>query len=222
MLSKVLYDGFTPDLLPLIPPTAARVIEVGCSTGALAREYRKRNPECEYVGIELNPESAAMARDRCNRVLTTGIEDLDDQEFQGLLPADCWIFGDVLEHLVDPWSVLKRVREAMGPESCLIACIPNAQHWSVQARLVTGAFRYEDTGLLDRTHLRWFTRTTIIEMFDSLRLRIVDARPRIFEEPMRDRALAGIRAFAHALGANPEGAARDALPFQWLLRAVPA
>lgn len=222
MQSTVLYDGFNPDLLPLIPLSAKRVVEVGCSTGALAREYRKLNPACEYLGIELNPESAVVAKQHCHRVLTLAIEDLDDSAFAALCPADCWIFGDVIEHLVDPWGVLQRVRGGMSPESCLITCIPNAQHWSVQARLVTGAFRYEEAGLMDRTHLRWFTRTTIIEMFDQLGLRIVNARPRIFEEPMRERALSGIRAFAQSVGANPEAAARDATPFQWLLRAVPA
>jgi len=221
MLSKQLYDGFNPDLLPLIPREAKRVIEIGCSTGALAREYRKLNPGCEYVGIEPNPESAAIAEDRCSRVLASAIEDLAPAEFQALLPADCWILADVLEHLPDPWGLLARIREGMTPDSCLIACIPNAQHWSVQARLVTGAFRYEEMGLLDRTHLRWFTRATIIEMFDQARFRIVNARPKIFEEPMAAQALAGIRAFAQAIGANPDGAVRDATPFQWIVRVVP-
>lgn len=217
----VANDGFNQDLLSLIPLDARRVVEVGCSTGALAGMYLGMNPSCDYVGIELNPQSAARARERCRRVLNCAVEDLPDEDFQALLPADCWVFGDVLEHLTDPWSVLKRIREAMDPDACVIACIPNAQHWSVQARLVTGAFRYEDAGLMDRTHLRWFTRTTIAEMFDQVGLRIVGARARIFDEPQRERVLAGIRAFAQALGVNPEGAARDATPMQWVVRAVP-
>lgn len=222
MQSKVLYDGFNPDLLPLIPVAAKRVVEVGCSTGALGREYRKLYPGCDYIGIELNPESAALAKERCSRVICSAIEDLGEEDFQALFPADCWIFGDVLEHLVDPWATLKRVRALMAPESFLVACIPNAQHWSVQVRLVSGGFRYEDAGLLDRTHLRWFTRTTIIELFDSTGFRIVNARPKIFDEPMAERALQGIRAFAQALGTDPDSAARDALPYQWLIRVVPA
>lgn len=221
MQRMVSNDGFNQDLLSLIPLDARRVIEVGCSTGALAGRYLDLNPSCDYVGIEPNPQSAARASERCSRVLNCAVEDLQDEDFQALLPADCWVFGDVLEHLTDPWSVLQRIRAAMAPEACLVACIPNAQHWSVQARLVTGAFRYEDAGLMDRTHLRWFTRTTIAEMFDHLGFRIVGARARIFDEPKRDRVLAGIRAFAQALGVDPEVAARDATPMQWVVHAVP-
>src|SRR6266498_2603410 len=109
----------------------------------------------------------------------------------------------------------------MGTSGQVLACIPNAQHWSVQARLASGIFRYEDQGLLDRTHLRWFTRITIIELFQSAGFRILEMFPRIFDEPMKDRFLPGIISLATAAGGDREVALRDSLPLPYVLRAVP-
>jgi hypothetical protein len=103
-----------------------------------------------------------------------------------------------------------------------VACIPNAQHWSVQARLNCGMFKYEDSGLLDRTHLRWFTRLTIIELFKTSGFEIVEGMSRVFNEPGRDKVLAAIRTMAEATGADPKLAVDDAIPLQWVVRARPA
>jgi len=157
-----------------IPANLKRVIEVGCSRGALARAYREANTACEYVGIEIDRESADHARAFCSSVICEDIEQIDEAVFASLFPSDCWIFADSLEHLRDPWAVLTRIRGHIHPDARVIACIPNAQHWSVQARLNRGEFRYEDRGLLDRTHLRWFTRTTIAELFQSAGYRMID------------------------------------------------
>jgi len=209
------------DVLLLMPKDARRIIEVGCSGGGLAREYRPTNPGCEYIGIEINDTYAKVAREHCTRVLVDDIEHMSDQVFASLAGSACWIFGDVLEHLYDPWAVLRRIRASLSPESSVIACIPNAQHWSLQARLNCGRFRYEEKGLMDRTHIRWFTRATIDEMFDSCGYTIVDGRCRILDEPHREVALAGIRAFAEIIGADVEKASTDAMPLQYVVRAMP-
>ncbi len=221
MKSTPIHDNYNPDLLAIIPTDATRVVEVGCSSGALARAYLPANPRCEYIGIEGVPEYAEAAARHCTRVVSADIEKIDDTGFAALFPSECWIFGDVLEHLYDPWALLRRMRPMFRPTDCIIACIPNAQHWSVQARLNLGLFRYEDAGLLDRTHIRWFTRTTIIELFESTGFVITAGGPRIFPEPQRDAALTGIRAMAEALGADPDMAASDAMALQWVVRAVP-
>jgi hypothetical protein len=145
---------------------------------------------------------------------------MNDELFSSLFPSDCWIFGDVLEHLYDPWALLKRLRNRLAPDASIVACIPNAQHWSVQHRLNTGDFRYEDAGLLDRTHIRWFTKTTISEMFRSSGFRIVEGGGRVLDEPNRAIGLKGVRALAEAIGTDVEVAIANATPFQWLVRAV--
>lgn len=217
-----IHDDYNPDLLDFLPPGMKRVVEVGSSSGALARAYREANPGCEYIGIEIDPGYAAASERHCSRVIRGNIEQLDEQTFSELFPADCWIFGDSLEHLYDPWALLARIRSHIGPEGRIAACVPNAQHWSLQASLNCGQFRYQDSGLLDRTHIRWFTRTTLIELFTGAGFRIMAGRPRIFDEPQREQVLPAIRALAQAIGANPQQAADDAMPMQWLVMAVPA
>lgn len=214
------HQNHNPDLLKLIPANAKRIVEVGCSSGALAREYRKLNPDVHYTGIEIEPAYAEMARAHCDRVLDLDIEAASPELLAEELSADCWIFGDVLEHLRDPWQLLQKIRGAIAQGGCVVACIPNAQHWSVQARLNTGAFRYEDAGLLDRTHIRWFTLTTMIEMFDQAGYAIETGAPRVFPDPACEKFLPGIRMMAAAAGVDPEGAVQDALPLQYVFKAV--
>ena len=224
MKQTPLHYNANADLLALVPRDARRIIEVGCSSGSLAREYKKLNPQCEYVGIEIVPEFAGVARAWCDHVVLGNIEHLEDEVFASLFPSDCWIFADVLEHLYDPWSVLRRIRGFLLPNASVLACIPNAQYWSLQLRLNNGEFRYEDEGLLDRTHIRWFTKTTIIELFQAAGFGIVEggARVTIADEPKREQALMGIRALAEAVGHDAQAAVENAMAFQWIVRATPA
>jgi Methyltransferase domain len=216
------HDFHNPDLLALIPKQSMRVVEVGSSSGALARAFKAVNPGCHYTGVEIDPEYGRRSERYCDVVLNANIENVDEASFNALFPSDCWVFGDSLEHLKDPWLLLRRVRAQISSGGSVVACIPNAQHWSVQARLNCGMLKYEESGLLDRTHLRWFTRITIIELFQSSGFRIVEGGPRVLEEPDRDKFLGAIRTMAQTTGADPELAVRDAIPFQWVVRATPA
>jgi Methyltransferase domain len=215
------HEAHNPDLLSLLPEDAKRLIEVGCSSGALAREYKRINSGCVYSGVEIDADYAKLAERHCDIVINQDIETADESFFQSRSAEDCWIFGDTLEHLKDPWLILSRIRNVMPADGCIVACIPNAQHWSIQAQLSCGDFRYQDSGLLDRTHLRWFTRKTIIEMFASAGFKIANGIPRIFLEPSRDKMLDAIKALAALAGGDPEMAVTDAIPLQYVVKAVP-
>ena len=91
----------------------------------------------------------------------------------------------------------------------------------MQAKLSIGEFRYQDSGLLDRTHLRWFTRKTMIELFQQTGFSLREGRPRIFNEPNHEKIMPYIQSMAQALGANAEEAVRDAMALQYVVRAVP-
>jgi trans-aconitate methyltransferase len=222
MQNTPMHDNVNHDLLGLVPEGVERVVEVGCSSGAMGAAFLSGHPDCEYIGIEVVPEYAERARERCSEVVIANIEQMEDRAFEILFPTDCWIFGDVLEHLYDPWKTLKRLRASLSEDGCVVACIPNAQHWTVQGKLNIGEFRYEDAGLFDRTHIRWFTRKTIIDLFASSGYEIEEMGGRVFDEgPSRGVVMTALRALAQTLGENPDVAEQDAMPLQYLVRARP-
>jgi len=204
----------------MMPSHAKRIVEVGCSSGSLAREYKKSNPDAHYTGIEVEPLYAETARAHCDRVLDLDVENVDADYLARELAADCWVFGDVLEHLRDPWQLLNNIYQSLPSGGSVVACIPNAQHWSVQARLSVGDFRYQDSGLFDRTHIRWFTRVTMLEMFQNAGFIVEAGVSRVFDEPQREAFLPIIGAMAAAAGGDAESAVQDAIPFQYVFRAV--
>ncbi len=213
--------AYNPDLLALMPP-GHRVIEVGCSTGALAHAYQALHGDTDYWGIEFDPKAAEMARRHCKQVMALDVEAMSDKELAELGSRTCWVFGDVLEHLRDPWRLLARIRKVLPPGGCIVVSVPNAQHWQLQAKLAIGDFRYTDAGVMDRTHLRWFTRITLLEMFAQAGFRMEAGTPRIFDEPEREKVLPVIRAMAEAAGRSPELAVQDALALQYVVRFVAA
>lgn len=216
------HQFHNPDLIPYMPIAAQKLVEVGCSTGALARAYLAINPHCHYVGLDIDPDYVTEAAKYCAQSLAADVETMDDALFAEIFAADCVVFGDTLEHLRDPWAVLKKIRPLLRENGRIVACIPNAQHWSVQLRLACGLFRYEDSGLLDRTHLRWFSRITALEMFSACGFRVVDGKARVFPEADREKFLPIIESFARAAGFDPQQAATDSLPLQYVFAATPA
>lgn len=217
------YDIINEDLLALVPTGVRRVVDVGCMLGSLARAVRRRAPSAEVIGIDIDPDYAAAAAQHCTRAFACDIESISPELWTSLFPSDCWIFGDCLEHLRDPWRLLREIRASIDPDGCLLVCLPNAQHWSVQWRLASGQFRYEDSGLMDRTHIRWFTRTTLIEMLTGAGWRIEQGMSRnLPSAAAQDAILDALRVLARAGGFDAEEAVRDATPFQYVFKCRPA
>ncbi len=216
-----IHDKHNPDLLKIIPQSAKNIIEVGCSSGALAREFKKISPSSNWFGVELNPEYAAMAQRFCDGTQVADIEECGPEFFHAHNHRDCWVFGDTLEHMKDPWSVLANIRKVIPENGSIAACIPNAQHWSIILRLTTGNFKYEPSGLLDKTHLRWFTRKTMINLFQSQGFKIVAGMPRIFEDATQNKFIPLLAELAKLTGANDKQTAKDLLPLQYVIRAIP-
>jgi 2-polyprenyl-3-methyl-5-hydroxy-6-metoxy-1,4-benzoquinol methylase len=221
MKQTPINNVYNADVLNLMRPDYRRVIEIGSSSGALAKAYRAINPLARYTGVEIDPDYAEASTQHCTDVLVGNIEKFPPETLAGLADGDCWIFADVLEHLYDPWKMLKNIRTGARGNVEVIACIPNAQNWALQACMNGGNFMYQDSGLLDRTHIRWFTRITIINLFETAGFRIDAMTARQAQAPSPE-VRAAVRSMAQAAGNNPDLAEQDCLAFQYVLRAVAA
>lgn len=158
------YENERPEVAALVPPDARFVVDVGCGAGGLGRGLKARRPGVEVRGIEAVASQAENAR----RVLDDACHGTAEAPLPDHWPRpDCVIFADVLEHLVDPWQVLRAYHAILRPGGTCVASIPNVAHRSVLKGLLRHRWDYEPYGILDRTHLRFFTRETAIEMFEG-------------------------------------------------------
>jgi 2-polyprenyl-3-methyl-5-hydroxy-6-metoxy-1,4-benzoquinol methylase len=166
------------EIAPLLPAHGdLRVLEVGCGDGSTLA-WLKRDGHCAYgVGIELHTPAAALARSHCDRVIVGDAEWLLDQAFE-CGPFDLVLCLDVLEHMVDPWQFLRRLGKALQPGAQVIASVPNVRHYKVSLPLLfNGRFEYETQGVLDQTHLRFFTRHSASRLLSKAPYRLTALRP---------------------------------------------
>lgn len=152
------YFEFTrPEIRQLLPEGAHRVLDVGCGAGALGAALKAERPGLEVLGLEGFPEAAERARERLDGVFCLDLDALDALP-EELGTFDAIIFGDVLEHLRDPARLLRTLRDALTEDGVIICSIPNVKHWTVvMPLLVHDRWEYQDAGLLDRTHVHFFT-----------------------------------------------------------------
>ncbi len=156
------YDGFNERLFAAVPPRARRILEVGCARGRLGQELKRQDPSRYVAGVERDPDAGKVAKERLDEVFLLDVQaDIPPIEAGSL---DCILFGDVLEHLLNPEDVLHRYRDLLAPDGIVLSSIPNVQHFSVIRNLLRGDFMYQPAGLLDSTHLRFFTHMSIAKL----------------------------------------------------------
>ncbi len=170
------YRAPRQEMLPYIPASARRILEIGCGEGGFSAELKRSRAaqgiEMEVMGVELMADRAAIAATRLDRVFAANIErdklDLQTQSY------DCIVCNDVLEHLVSPWDTLRSLATFLKPGGHIVASIPNVRFWGVVKGLVfDGDWRYEGEGVLDATHLRFFTRRSIRRLFEELGFSVI-------------------------------------------------
>jgi len=157
------YQNPRPEMLRFVPQGVKSILDVGCGEGFFGASLKQQGVR-EVWGIEATPKVAENARTRLDRVLVGRVEDhlptIPEKYF------DCVIFNDVLEHLVDPWTVLSSAQRILAADGIVIASIPNIRHFPTLKDLIVGKeWRYQQWGVLDRTHLRFFTENSIRRLF---------------------------------------------------------
>jgi 2-polyprenyl-3-methyl-5-hydroxy-6-metoxy-1,4-benzoquinol methylase len=155
------------EMLKYVPEASRTVLDVGCGEGLFGNTLKQMSAGREVWGIEINPVAAAEAGHKIDKVLvgdvTAVLSGLPEGHF------DCVVFNDILEHLVDPESVLRNITRYLSDDGLVVCSIPNVRYFPVLFRLILRKeWRYVDNGVLDRTHLRFFTVKSIREMFEAL------------------------------------------------------
>lgn len=162
-------DHVVAPLFQLIDGVPAQVLELGCAGGAFGAELKARFPGASVTGIDAGRAAAEKAKTRLDRVVHARLEDVSfaDQGFRHG-EFDTVIAADILEHLVNPWDVLVRLKPFLAPRAQIVASIPNVRNLSVVSPLLlNGRFDYDERGLLDITHLRFFTLHGIKRLFEE-------------------------------------------------------
>jgi 2-polyprenyl-3-methyl-5-hydroxy-6-metoxy-1,4-benzoquinol methylase len=165
-------DNERPEVAPFVPSDLRSVLEVGCGQGGFGRTLRRTlGPEARLVAVEAVDSQAAIARG-------AGVfDDVVSGYFPDALAGsaerfDAVCFLDVLEHVFDPWQMLEDTHERLNPGGVVVAAIPSIQYAPVLRSLLRGRWDYTDWGTLDRTHVRFFTRDTMVEMFEGAGYRV--------------------------------------------------
>ena len=170
------FAGARADFVARLPrDTSARVLEIGCGSGATGALALQAGRAGTYVGVEVVDGVANEARRHLTEVVTGDIE--------RLTPAwqpcsfDALILSEVLEHLVEPWNVLRKLHAFVRPGAVVLASSPNVCHWRVIRELLAGRFRLADQGVFDRTHMRWFTPESYAAMFEQAGYQVLSVAP---------------------------------------------
>jgi SAM-dependent methyltransferase len=160
------FQGVRRDFIELLKtrPVGA-VLELGCGYGETGAAALAEGVAGEWHGVEVSTRAAEAARRNITAVLEGDVERLEfpwpDCHFEGVL------MSEVLEHLVNPWEVVRRVARHLKPGAVVVASSPNVSHWKFVRQLIADRWDLTDVGPMDRTHLRWFTRDSYRRMFED-------------------------------------------------------
>ncbi|MEI6140240.1 MAG: class I SAM-dependent methyltransferase [Mariniphaga sp.] len=159
------YSQTRPEVAAFVPIITKSIIDIGCSDGDFL-QFVKKQTGAETWGIESVPEIAEEARNKIDHILIGKIEELISSLPDGYF--DCISFNDVLEHLIEPTEVLKMMRHKLSENGVVIASIPNVRYFfNLRDLLIYRDWHYIGNGILDSTHLRFFTRKSMKRMFED-------------------------------------------------------
>mgnify|MGYP001942644396 CR=1 FL=1 len=165
------YQHVREEMLAFLPTTSKKILDVGCAQGAFGLAMKTKN-NAEVWGIELTPAAAEKAKEVLDKVFIGPCEQFLDE-----LPDnyfDTVYFNDVLEHMQDPYKVLEIIKTKLSDSGVVISSIPNIRYYEVfEEMYFKENFEYKEEGVLDKTHLRFFTKKSIRKMYEDLGFKII-------------------------------------------------
>jgi 2-polyprenyl-3-methyl-5-hydroxy-6-metoxy-1,4-benzoquinol methylase len=174
------YESGREDLLLHVPGKACRILDIGCARG-LFGELLKKRQRCVVTGIDTDHEMIDIAKGRLDKVICGDIGTIIEEG--SLTMYDCIVCGDLIEHLNNPWKVVKELRGHLKKGGVFIASTPNIMNWSILSDLLRGRWDYVPFSILSGTHIRFFTRDTLTELFGGAGYRIKEVLLQGFEVP---------------------------------------
>jgi len=161
------HDNARVEIAGFIQDNPGLILDVGCGGGATGRIIKQKFPGARVIGIESNPRAAERAREFLDDVICEPIDTAPVLHRLNGTRADLVLLLDVLEHLYDPWRSLLRIREWLAPGTRVLASVPNVRNLVTLDSLAAGRWEYEPNGVLDITHLRFFTKASLRELFET-------------------------------------------------------
>ncbi|MCE5340394.1 MAG: class I SAM-dependent methyltransferase [Planctomycetaceae bacterium] len=165
------YSNIREDMLKYIPQDVKKTLEIGCGCGGFSALVKRRYG-AESWGIEIEEKAAKEAAKKLDKVINSDVSEslrsVPDNYF------DCIILFDIVEHLVDPYSMLDALKVKLSKTGVIVTSIPNVRYWSnFKEFVLKGNWDYKDQGIMDKTHLRFFTRKSNIKMFKNLNFQVL-------------------------------------------------
>jgi 2-polyprenyl-3-methyl-5-hydroxy-6-metoxy-1,4-benzoquinol methylase len=155
------------EVMSFLAEAPGTVLDIGCGGGATGKAIKEKFPGTRVLGIEVNPNAAEHARQWLDAVACARVEDVDAaRDFPGER-FDTVLLLDVLEHMYDPWHALVHVGGWLASGARVVASVPNVRNLATLSQIAGGRFDYDASGVLDITHLRFFTRSTLHELFSQ-------------------------------------------------------
>ncbi|OGS22902.1 MAG: hypothetical protein A2252_07435 [Elusimicrobia bacterium RIFOXYA2_FULL_39_19] len=194
------YQSPRKDLVDIIPKEVKKLLDIGCGEGTMGKVFKQERPDAFVAGIESNNVSTQIAKSNIDDIITGDVETVlikfPNEHFE------CIVFGDVLEHLIDPWKQLKKYSKYLCKDGYILVSVPNVSYYSIVVGLMFGRWHYKDRGILDKGHLRFFTLKSLKDLVETAGYKIikVDKRYRFCERGSRFDRFAKVMMFVPLIG----------------------
>lgn len=164
-MNTAYFDGLNEKLFESIPKGSKRILELGCANGKLGFAYKSKNNAVHWTGIDISSDALDKARSVLDEVLQVNLNEISLLDIFTPNSFDTIVIGDLLEHLINPEKLISELFSLTSIDGKIVCCLPNMSHISVIQKIISGDITYDEMGLLDKTHLRFFSQPSAFKLF---------------------------------------------------------